>query len=171
MVKIQLTDHQRVVLNAAAYSNNLVVWPLPRKLKLTPGSAAIVVRGLLQKGLIDKRPALNTDVIWKEEGGTPYTLVITKAGLVAVGMTRADASDEKGANAAEHGATTAISHQDRRMPRAGSKLAMLVTLLGRDGGRAMPSRRYVGRVGKKFGLRITSEKIDGRSRVYRLARD
>jgi hypothetical protein len=49
--KTNLTDHQRCVLRAASLSANLNAWPLPRKLNLSAGSAAIVVSGLLKKGL------------------------------------------------------------------------------------------------------------------------
>ena len=62
-----LTDVQRAVLNAAAHSSNLVAWPLPRQLNLSPGSSAIVIRGLVQRGLIEQRPALSADPVWKEE--------------------------------------------------------------------------------------------------------
>lgn len=180
---ITLTDHQRAVLTMAAYSTNLLAWPLPKRLKLSKGSTTIVVKGLLRKGLVEERPAFGNDPIWRErEDGKALTLVVTKAGLAAVGMSPADASDEKAANAAKRGPTAAVSHQDRRMPRAGTKLAMLVELLGRDGGATVAEMvaatgwqghtvRGVmsGALVKKFGLQITSEKIEGRGRVYRIA--
>jgi hypothetical protein len=180
MTTIQLTDHQRAVLTMAAYSTNLLAWPLPKRLKLSKGSTTIVAKGLLRKGLIEERPALGNDPTWREtEDGKALTLVVTKAGLAAVGMSTADASDEKADNAAEHGPTAAISHQDRRMPRPDSKLAMLVTLLSRDEGATVEEMAAAtgwqphtvrgvmsGALAKKFGLQIGSEKVEGRGRVY-----
>lgn len=49
MTTIPLTDHQRAVLTMAAYSTNLLAWPLPKRLKLGRGSTTIVVKGLLKK--------------------------------------------------------------------------------------------------------------------------
>jgi len=178
---IPLTDHQRAVLTMAAFSTNLLAWPLPKRLKLGRGSATIVVKGLLKKGLVEERPAFGNDPIRRErEDGKGLTLVITKAGLAAVGMIRADSLDKETPNAAERGPTAAVSHQDRLMPRAGSKLATLVALLGRDDGATVAEMvaatgwqghtvRGVmsGALTKKFGLQIGSEKVEARGRVYR----
>jgi hypothetical protein len=59
--KSDLTDLQRAVLQAAAYSKSLIAWPLPHRLKLGKGSATIVAKGLLKKGLVEERPALGND--------------------------------------------------------------------------------------------------------------
>jgi hypothetical protein len=61
--KITLTSHQRCVLHAASRSANLNAWPLPQRLGLSKGSATIVVKGLLKKGLIAERAALGHDAI------------------------------------------------------------------------------------------------------------
>lgn len=70
------------------------------------------------------------------------------------------------------------------MPKAGSKLAMLVALLSREQGATIEEMvaatgwqphtvRGVmsGALARKFGLQIGSERVEGRGRVYRLARD
>lgn len=182
---ITLTDNQRAVLNMAAYSTNLLAWPLPKRLKLSKGSTTIVVKGLLRRALVEERPALGNDPIWRErEDGKALTLVVTKAGLAAVGMSPADASDEKAANAAKRGPTAAVSESQRRMPRAGTKLAILVELLSRDDGATVEAMvaatgwqahtvRGVmsGSLVKKFGLRIESEKVERRARLYRMAEE
>jgi hypothetical protein len=181
MTTIQLTGHQRAVLTMAAYSTNLLAWPLPKRLKLSKGSTTIVVKGLLRKGLVEERPALGNDPIWREtEDGKALTLVVTKAGLAAVGMTPANAPSEKAADAVERGPTAPVSENQRPMPRAGSKLATLVALLGRKEGATVeemvPATGWQahtvrgvmsGALAKKFGLQIGSEKVEGRGRVYR----
>jgi hypothetical protein len=187
-----LTDNQRCVLRAASCSANLNVWPLPRKLNLNAGSAAIMVRGLLKKGLVEERPARGNDAVWREneEDGQRVTLLITKAGLAAVGMLpetnesqNPSVSDpaQKAEVAAERRPTAAASENQRPMPRAGSKLAALVGLLNRGEGMTIEeaaaalgwARHTVrgvmsGALVKRFGLVIVSEKIEGRGRVYRI---
>jgi hypothetical protein len=191
MTKINLTENQHCVLQAASRSANLNAWPLPKRLGLSKGSATIVVKGLLKKGLIEERAALGHDAIWREvEDGRPMTLVVTKAGLAAVGMLPEIEADRKQAmdgptqkadNAAQSGPATAVSVNGRRTPRTGSKLAMLVGLLGREGGATIAemaaalewARHTVrgvmsGSLVKRFGLVIVSEKVEGRGRVYRI---
>jgi hypothetical protein len=181
MAKIQLTDKQWAVLNAAALSCNLNVLPLPRHLNLSPGSAGIVIRGLLQKGVIEKRVAMGSDTVWREEGGTRYALIITKAGLAACVMSPTGEPDENAGNAPQSGPTTAVSESQRRMPRAGSKLAMLVALLEREGGATIEEMAVAlgwarhtirgvmsGALAKRFGFQIASEAVEGRGRAYRI---
>lgn len=78
----------------------------------------------------------------------------------------------------------AAEADQRPVPRVGSKLAILVELLSRDGGAAVEEMTAAtgwqahtvrgvmsGALAKKFGLAITSEKIEGRGRVYRVVGD
>ncbi|MBX3582827.1 MAG: DUF3489 domain-containing protein [Rhizobiaceae bacterium] len=181
MSKINLTDKQRAVLSAATRTAGLTAWPLPKKLGLSAGSAAIVVRGLLQKGLLEKRPALGADPVWKEEDGKRFTLVVTKAGLAACGITAAVEPATKAPVAADKALVAAVSHDQPRRPRPGTKLAVLIEMLERKGGatvaemadatgwlshsvRGVLSAALI----KKFGLVVASEKIEGRGRIYRL---
>jgi predicted ArsR family transcriptional regulator len=191
--KINLTSHQRCVLRAAARSANLNAWPLPQRLGLSKGSATIVVKGLLKKGLIAERAALGHDAIWREaEDGRPMTLVITKAGLAAVGMLPGtdpegkQAADETAPMAhdeAQRGPTAAVSDQERLMPKAGTKLATLIALLERDEGATIEEMAETldwqqhtvrgvmsGALVKRFRLVIVSEKVEGRGRVYGIER-
>src|SRR5690606_34755341 len=132
--QITITNNQRAVLHAAAHSANLVAWPVPPMLGLSKGSATIVVKGLLTKDLVEERPALGNDPVWREEDdGRQFTVVITKAGMAAIGMLP---DNEEGQEPGEAGAAgtadapIATMNQDQpRMPRTGSKLAILVALL------------------------------------------
>lgn len=80
---------------------------------------------------------------------------------------------------AKRGAEPGVSHNEPPMPRAGTKLAILVSLLEREGGatieemsaatgwKAHSVRGVMSAVlPKKFEMRITSQKMDGRGRVY-----
>lgn len=189
--KITLTSHQRCALQAASRSANLNAWPLPQRLGLNKGSATIVVKGLLKKGLIEERAALGHDAIWREtEDGRPMTLIVTKAGLAAVGMLPEIAGDRKQGSdgptqraddATVHGQTTAVSENRRRIPRAGTKLAQLVALLERKEGATVAEAAAAlgwqahtvrgvmsGALVKLFRLVIVSEKVEGRDRAYRI---
>jgi hypothetical protein len=189
--KTNLTDHQRCVLRAASRSANLNAWPLPQRLNLSKGSAAIVVKGLLKKSPIEERPARGNDAVWREnEDGQRVTLLITKAGLAAVGMLpeinesqnlAVNDPAQKAYVAAERGPTAAVSENQRPLPRAGSKLAMLVGLLNWEEGMTIEEAAAAlgwqahtvrgvmsGALAKRFGLEIGSEKVEGRGRVYRI---
>jgi len=185
MSEITITDNQRAVLHAAAHSANLVAWPVPPKLGLSKGSAAIVVKGLLKKGLVEERPALGSDPVWREEDdGRKFTVVITKAGMAAIGMLpdneEGQAPNDAGAAGTANASITTMNQDQPRMPRPGSKLAILVGLLAREEGATVEemvaatgwqahSVRGVmsGALAKKFGMRIVSEKIEGRGRTYK----
>jgi hypothetical protein len=179
------------VLHAASRSANLNVWPLPQRLGLSKGSATIVVKGLLKKGLIAERAALGHDAIWREaEDGRPMTLVITKAGLAAVGMLpeiaddrkqAADQSAQKAHDGTKRGPTAPVSQNQQRRPRAGTKLATLIALLERDAGATVEEAAVAvgwqqhtvrgvmsGTLVKRFGLVIVSALTEGRGRVYRI---
>ena len=185
MTPITITDYQRAVLHAAAHSANLVAWPVPPMLGLSKGSATIVVKGLLKKGLVEERPALGNDPVWREEDdGRQFAIVITKAGMAAIGMLpdneERQAPGDAGAAGSADAPVTTTNQDQPRMPRAGSKLAILVALLTRVEGATVEemvaatgwqahSVRGVmsGALVRKFGLRIASEKVEGHGRVYR----
>lgn len=185
MTEITITDNQRAVLIAAAHSANMVAWPMPPKLGLSKGSATIVVKGLLTKGLVEERPVLGNDLVWREEdSGRKLTVVITKAGMAAIGMLPDNEEGQEpgdaGAAGSANAPVTTTNLDQSRMPRASSKLAILVGLLSREEGATVEemvaatgwqahSVRGVmsGALAKKFGLQIESEKVEGRGRVYR----
>jgi hypothetical protein len=125
-----------------------------------------------------------------DAGFSPATLVVTKDGLAAVGMLpdietdrnpAADDPTQKAGNAGQSGPTTAVSDNERRRSRAGSKLAMLVALLEREEGATIEemaatlgwARHTVrgvmsGALAKRFTLQIVSEKAEGRGRTHHI---
>ncbi|MER2534142.1 MAG: DUF3489 domain-containing protein [Rhizobiaceae bacterium] len=179
-----ITDNQCTVLQAAAHSANLAAWPVPRKLNLNTGSATIVVKGLLKKGLVEERPALGNDPIWREvDGGKHLTLVISKAGLAALGMVPQHEPAQASTAASEPSTSTTIAATSPRMPRVGSKLAIIIALLSREEGATVVEMAVAmnwqthsvrgvmsGMLVAKFGLRTTSKRVEGRGRVYMLIR-
>jgi len=188
----KLSDTQAIILSAAAQRDDRNVLPLPGSLR--GGAAAKVVGALLKRGLIAEMAtesqtkadaAINR--IWRNnEDGNAILLHITDAGLAAIGVEpESGDSAPKGADAAP----SAEGSQDApaeagpapkaRTPRMGTKQAKLIEMLRAEGGAtidevvaALDWRPHTvrgalaGALKKKLKLTVTSEKIDGRGRVY-----
>ncbi|MEC3860115.1 DUF3489 domain-containing protein [Mesobacterium sp. TK19101] len=167
----KLSDTQLVILSVAAQRNDRNVLPLPGSLR--GGAAQKVIGTLMKRGLIaetvtDQRakadPALNR--IWRnDEDGRAILLHITDAGLAAIGI--------------EPEQTDINPAPEARTPRTGTKQAKLIEMLRAEDGAtideiamALQWRSHTirgalaGALKKRLGLTITSEKVEGRGRVY-----
>ena len=167
---MHLSNTQRIVLNAAAQRDDRIALPLPANLK--GGAAAKVVGALAAKGLIEAVDARRGDPVWRKTGDGPgTTLLITAAGLAAIGIAP---EDDSVAPQPAPGANT-------RAPRAGTKQAKLIEMLRAEGGATIAEiaaatgwqphtirGAFAGALKKKFGLEVTSDKVEGRGRVYSL---
>jgi hypothetical protein len=81
----KLTDTQRIILSAAAGRSDHAVLPLPKSLKPSKGPASNVLKGLLNKGLIEERPAAASGEAWRnDKTGCRFTLILTNLGLAAL---------------------------------------------------------------------------------------
>jgi hypothetical protein len=170
----KLTDTQIQILTAAADRDDRNLLPLPGSLR--GGAAAKVVGALLSRGLIAETvtddlakadPTMNG--IWRnDEDGRAILLHITDAGLAAIGR-GPEGNDEAG------------TEPKARTPRAGTKQARMIEMLRAEAGATIDEivaatgwqphtvrGAFAGALKKKLGLEVTSEKIDGRGRVYRL---
>ncbi|MGR3493301.1 MAG: DUF3489 domain-containing protein [Shimia sp.] len=193
----KLSDAQLVILSAAAQREDRDVLPLPGSLR--GGAATKVVGALLKRGLIAETTtdsqtkadaALNR--IWRnDEDGRAILLHITDAGLAAIGV------EPEGGDSAPTGADEAPSAKPpkdapaeadpapkARTPRTGTKQAKLIEMLRADGGATIDEivaatgwqphtvrGAFAGALKKKLGLEVTSEKVEGRGRVYSLPSD
>lgn len=190
----KLSDTQLVILSAAAQREDRNVLPLPGSLR--GGAATKVVGALLSRGLIAETTtesqikadaALNR--IWRnDEDGRAVLLHITDAGLAAIGIEPDTAesaptgADEARSAAAERNAPTEATPAPKsRTPREGTKQAKLIEMLRAKDGATIDEivattgwqphtvrGAMSGALKKKLGLEVTSEKVDGRGRVYRL---
>ncbi len=186
----KLTDTQLVILSTAANRGGGAILPLPKSLTLNKGTAASVLKGLIKKGLIAERPAPAGDEVWREgDDGERVMLVITDAGLNALGI-----EPEGAAEAPSASKTTARAGDPARRSRKpsagrgapkvkiGTKQALLINLLKRKTGATIDEAveatgwqahsvrgAISGTLKKKLGLDVTSEKVEGRGRVYRIA--
>ncbi|MFC7706286.1 DUF3489 domain-containing protein [Plastorhodobacter daqingensis] len=185
----KLSDTQAIILSAAAQRENRIALPLPESLR--GGAAAKVVGAMLAKGFLEEVDAdtRKGEPFWRETGdGHGVTLVATDAGLSAIGIEPEDA------NTAPAGATDAPTKEPApdtptepkaapktRTPREGTKQATLIAMLRAPDGAtieeivaALDWRPHTvrgamaGALKKKLGLEVTSEKVEGRGRVYSL---
>ena len=175
----KLSDTQSVILSAAAQRTDRFALPLPKSLK--GGAAHKVVSALVAKGLLKEVKAnrkLN-EPVWREtDDGHLVTLVITDAGLTAIGIE----PDESKEPVSEAPASPQPAAPKERKPREGTKQQQMIDLMRRPKGATLVEiveatgwqqhtirGAMAGTLKKRLGLTIASEKIEGRGRVYRLA--
>ena len=167
----KLTDTQLAILSEAAQDPECRV-TIPDRLR--GGAVAKVVGPLLAKGLVEEaahRPGL---VAYRPaEDGSQLSLVITDAGLEALGIEIEPAAELPVEETREGPAPT-------RTPRSGTKQALLIGLLERPEGATIDEviatgwqphtvrGAISGALKKRLGMAITSEKVEERGRVYRV---
>ena len=93
----KLTDIQLVILSAAAQRKDGAVLPLSTSLKITKARATTALKGLVNRGVIAEQPAARDHKAWREtQVGERVVLVITEAGLEAIGAGTDDGSRIQG---------------------------------------------------------------------------
>jgi hypothetical protein len=145
----KLTDIQLVLLSAAAQREGGALLPLPKRLKIEPGALTRVLKGLLKKGLVAEQPAPPDAPAWREADDRRLMLVIAPAGLEAIGVEPEPLQPAPGRRSnpkpsAPQG-NRKKSRTGGRKPepaagsvRPGTKLALLIEMLGRDNGASIP---------------------------------
>ncbi len=190
----KLTDTQLVILSAAAKRDGGAVLSLPKSLKANKAGAAKTVKSLLNRGLVAEQPAAKDAEVWREkEDGGRVTLVITHAGLAAIGADTDDRPEKRPATAkAQPKNRKPRSRRSARGRRArteasppkvreGTKQALLIDLLKRKDGATIAEiveatgwqphsvrGAISGALKKKLGFTVETEVVDDRGRVYRI---
>lgn len=199
----QLSDTQAMILSAAAQRPERIALPLPESLR--GGAAAKVVGAMIAKGLLQEVDAnlRKGEPMWRETGdGHGTTLIITDAGLAAIGIAPDEAPEpdaQRSATGADTGASAGGADNDatssdtaptapagatlraQRTLRERTKQATLIAMLRAKEGATIAEivattgwqphtvrGAMAGALKKKLGLIVTSEKVEGRGRVYRL---
>jgi Protein of unknown function (DUF3489) len=185
----QLSDAQLVVLSAACQRSDRSVYPVTTKL---PGGAAAKVLGsLLKKGLISEVQAKREDTVWREvKKRGRLTLRATPAAFEALGIDQGESPVEGDADAERTADGRMRSRRKRQAgkstekptrTRANSKQAQLISMLKRPEGATIEEivaklkwqahtvrGAFAGALKKRLGLKVESEKVEERGRVYRL---
>jgi len=198
MATTKLTDTQRVILATAATRESELVLPLAKSLGNNRGSHGIVLKSLLARELITERPIKPDEEMWRDtaEGGRT-TLMISALGLEAIGISLTEGPAHEGDTPSRvdetvmavdvgspDGHPEPLNHGTAKSaaPKAGSKLDALITALCRPDGATITDLMQAtgwqahsvrggisGSLKKKLKLEITSDMVEGRGRVYRIA--
>ena len=192
----KLTDTQLLILSTAAQRDGGAALPLPKSVKLQGGAVNHVLNSLLKKNLLAEQPAGHDAAAWREsKDGQRLMLVISDTGKQAIGIENDQApKKQSGASkesASKHRARAKRQAADskskrqaqRPAARAGTKQSVLIELLSRRDGATIAEAvnatgwqphsvrgAISGTLKKKLGLAVTSDKIEGRGRVYRTSR-
>jgi hypothetical protein len=192
----KLSDSQITVLADACMRDDGCAFPITAKLK--GNAAGNVLKSLLAKGLLHEVEADRDDTVWRhDEDKGSLTLCATPAAYAAIGIeeagegtlaepapaaTRRDAGKKtRSGRAAGKKAAVKAPPADRKLRRAGTKQAELIAMLLRREGVTIEETikalgwqphtvrgAIAGALKKRLGLTITSEKVAGRGRVYRI---
>jgi DNA-binding MarR family transcriptional regulator len=191
----KLTDTQLVILSAAAERDGGTVLPMPKSLKVNKAAATKTIKNLINRGLISEQPAARDDEVWREaEDGGRLKLVITDAGLAAIGVDTDEGTEASPATATaqpkKHKSRSRRSATGRQTKteappagvRPGTKQALLIDLLRRKDGATIGEivdaigwqphsvrGAISGTLKKKLGLTVERAVVDDRGRVYRIA--
>jgi hypothetical protein len=167
---IQLSDAQAVILSTACAREDGMVFPITANLK--GGAVGNVCKSLHKRGLIEEVVAADLNTVWRhdEERGS-MTLRATPLAYATLGI---------GDNP-EPAASVDPALPKPVQRRSGTKQDMLIAMLRSPAGATieeiMASTGWLshtirgamaGALKKQLGLAVTSEKIEGRGRVYRL---
>ena len=174
----KLSDAQTRILTAGAQRPGNLAMPLPKGLH---GAAAKkVVTMLTERGFLEEVDAniRKCEPLWRETGdGHGTTLVVTKAGLVAVGVKPVAVKSKA---RVRKNPKTAKSPAAPKTPRTVTKQARLIKMLEAPDGASIAEivatmdwqahtiRGVIsGVLKKRLGLDVTSEKDGDRGRVYK----
>lgn len=193
----KLSDTQLVILSAACQRSNLSVYPLATKLPgaaATKVLTSLLGKGLIEEIEAGRDDTIWRD----DETRGRLTLRASDTAFAALGIepdttpdsgeTGATGRDEPDSaaipatdNETAHTAPPAPDSPHPRKTREGTKQAQLIDMLRRPEGATISEivaatgwqahtvrGAMAGALKKKLGLEVTSEKIEGRGRVYRL---
>lgn len=159
-----LTDTQTLILSTACARENGLIFPVTANLK--GGAVGNICKSLLKRGLIEEIPAADPDTVWRHGEAGSLTLRATPLAHQTLGIGDAPETPEP---------TPVPKHQ-----RSGTKQDAVIALLNSEGGATiaeiMAATNWAGHTArgflsgalkKKLGLTITSDKVDGRGRVYK----
>jgi hypothetical protein len=171
MTQIQLSDAQAVILSTACAREDGRVFPVTASLK--GGAVGNVCKSLLKRGLIEEVAATDLNTVWRhDEAHGPVTLRATPLAYTVLGI----------GDLPVQTASAEPSPEPMRR-RDGTKQATMIAMLRRPEGATIAQiseatgwqphtvrGAFAGALKKKLGLEVTSEKVEGGERIYRLPR-
>lgn len=168
---MQLTEAQRSILEPACGREDLCVFPVGAALK--GGAVGNVCKSLLKRGLIREVPASHAMTVWRhDEIIGALTLQATEAGKLALNPEAVMPLEQAPPPACLTASTASVkeSRQDAFLRLLGRLEGATIGDMAEATGWQPHSVRGAlsGVIGKKLGLKVTSEKLPDRGRVYRV---
>jgi hypothetical protein len=151
----KLTDTQLVILAAAAKRDNGSILPLPKKLKLDAGGTEPLLKALIRRKLVAEQTAIGAAATWRESiDRQPMMLVITQAGLRAIGAEAGPTEEAKAEDAAGRPAKAPKNRRaSARKPRPSQQgKERQARAVDRRAGAASPEARAGSKQGKVVEL-------------------
>jgi len=173
----KLSDMQRILLSTASQRDDGHVLPLPETLKGKELPSKPALAALLKKELISEIDTQKPAQQWREDGDGRIGLVITQAGLEAIGVLgKATLEPSSPDVRAQNRGQSAPLHVP--LSRAGTKQDAVIALLKRENGASLfdivdatgwlPHTSRAALTGlKKKGYSLEKDKVDGVTR-YRI---
>ncbi len=180
------SDIQSLILSRAATRPGNLALPLPEG--LVGAAAKMVVGKMIARGWLEEVEAnlRRSEPMWRETGdGHGTTLIATEAGLEAIGIEPVVASAVVNARKAMPKPEPVQMPDAAAKPvaiRAGTKQAKIIAMIQRPEGASIAEivaatgwlahtvrGSISGALKKKLALPITTEKLEGRGTVYRIA--
>jgi hypothetical protein len=173
MNQIQLSSAQAVILSTACKREDRLVFPVTAKLK--GGAVGNVCKSLLKHGLIEEAVATDHNTVYRhDEQRGPVTLRATPLAYRTLGV-----KDPTDTGCDRVSMPEAALRPTRR--RSGTKQEALITMLRAPDGATIEEigaallwaphtirGAMAGALKKKLGLKVSSEKVEDRGRVYKL---
>jgi hypothetical protein len=189
---LKLNDTQLVILSAAADRDDHMVLPLPESLALDDAAAQKTIKVLLKRELLEEVPAALHAVSWRTSDESAVGLIITNAGLHAIGLGANIKVDAEPTTAASDKRTadgkanrklglSARKGAGKKVVATRTKADSVIALLRRKNGatiddlmsttawQAHSVRGFLsGTIKKRMGLTVTSDKPANGERRYRI---
>ena len=170
----KLTDTQLVILSAASQRTSRALYPLPKTIKLNKAALTKVFKSLLRHELIAERQAMGAEEVWRSNGQTKQTLVLTDAGLAALDDGhKSQAGQAKTRQMQQPGSrpkSKAVPNATTRKAPGETKLGQLIELLTRKNGATLAEAMALtgwqahsvrgamsGAIKKRLGMTIVTE--------------
>ena len=174
----KLTETQTLILTAGAQRPENIALPLPKG--LAGAAAKMSVTKMIERGWLQEVDAnlRRNEPLWRETGdGHGTTLVVTGAGLAAIGIEPEDANSAPTGELGAPTEPTPKAHAQREGTKQSALIAMLrapegatmEAIIAATGWQAHSARGAMsGALKKRLGLNVISETEDQRGRVYRI---
>lgn len=141
MTTHKLNDLEIILLSTASRNDSGSLLPLPDAAAADLARTSKAITALVRKGLVVEAPVTDRRLAWRDADQNPTGAFITEAGQTAIGLGAADDGTVNGGaetGLAEHsdanGEEPTTSATSVHQPRAGSKIDLVLDLLGRPTG-------------------------------------